>query len=189
MGIAIAEQLAKQGAQVSLVLGPTALTSTHPNVHVIKVQSAAQMYEACLAQFNDATITVMSAAVADYTPLSVANEKIKKKEDTFNIELTKTKDILKSLGAIKTDNQILVGFALESVDEKNYALKKLEAKNADIIVLNSVRDAGAGFGFDTNKVTLFYKDGNEKEFGLKTKQEVAQDIVQEIIELKNKKDA
>jgi phosphopantothenoylcysteine decarboxylase / phosphopantothenate---cysteine ligase len=186
MGIAIAEKLANEGAQVNLVLGPSALSITHPNIKLTRVQSAAQMYDACHTHFKESDITVMSAAVADYTPIAVANEKIKKKEDTFTIELTKTKDILKSLGAIKADNQLLVGFALESVDEKAYALKKLEAKNADMIVLNSVRDEGAGFGHDTNKVTIFLKDGSEKSFELKSKQEVAQDIVNQIIELKNK---
>jgi phosphopantothenoylcysteine decarboxylase/phosphopantothenate--cysteine ligase len=124
----------------------------------------------------------MSAAVADYTPTEIANEKIKKKEDVFTIALTKTKDILRHLGSIKKDHQFLVGFALENKDERKYALQKLKDKNADLIVLNSLNDIGAGFGLDTNKITIFEKNGQEHAFPVKTKNEVALDIVEKIIE-------
>jgi phosphopantothenoylcysteine decarboxylase / phosphopantothenate---cysteine ligase len=184
MGIAIAEELAKQGAEVHLVLGPTHLKAVHKNIKTISVRSANQMYEASIKIFEKATIAVMSAAVADYTPTSVASEKIKKADGTMEIELEKTKDILKTIGSLKKDNQIIIGFALESKDERAYALKKLKEKNADCIVLNSVKDEGAGFGFDTNKVTFFFRDGQEQNFELKSKTEVAADIIAAIVQLK-----
>ena len=127
----------------------------------------------------------MSAAVADYTPVTVADEKIKKNSDTFSIELKKTTDILKELGAKKNGKQLLIGFALETNNEKEYALKKLSSKNADMIILNSLNDSGAGFGYDTNKITIFDKKGNEYSFDTKTKQEVAADIVNTIIQYNN----
>jgi phosphopantothenoylcysteine decarboxylase/phosphopantothenate--cysteine ligase len=127
----------------------------------------------------------MSAAVADYTPVRRAEEKIKKQTDVLSIELKKTTDILKELGNRKTKDQLLVGFALETNNEKEYALKKLESKNADMIVLNSLNDSGAGFGYDTNKVTIFDNKGKEYNFGIKTKTQVAADIVNTIIQYKN----
>ena len=142
------------------------------------------MYDACINHFEKTDIAVMSAAVADYTPVTVADEKIKKQTDVFSVELTKTKDILKQLGEMKNDNQLLVGFALETNNEKAYALKKLQEKNADMIVLNSLNDAGAGFGYDTNKITIFDRTGKEYSFDTKTKQEVAVDIVNTIIQFK-----
>ncbi len=181
MGIAIANECARRGAKVHLVLGPTHLSANHKNITTYKVTNAQSMFEQCVALFPQCQIGIMSAAVADYTPIEVATEKIKKKTEAFAIALTKTKDILNHLGSIKNANQILVGFALESVDEKNNAKEKLKAKNADIIVLNSVRDTGAGFGHDTNKVTMFDKNGYEETFDLKTKVEVAKDIVNKII--------
>jgi len=124
----------------------------------------------------------MSAAVADYTPVAVASEKIKKTEKDLSISLIKTTDILKKLGGLKTNNQVLVGFALETNNEKEYALQKLQTKNADLIVLNSMQDAGAGFGHDTNKITIFDKTGNAYPFAVKSKKEVAKDIVNTIIQ-------
>ena len=182
MGVAIAEEMKNRGANVTLVLGPSNINVSE-NIEVIKVKSANEMYEACINHFEKTDIAVMSAAVADYTPVSTASQKIKKNENTFNIELTKTKDILKSLGEKKKNKQILVGFALETNNEKEYALKKLQTKNADMIVLNSLNDAGAGFGYDTNRITIFDKHNNEYKFDTKSKKEVAIDIVNTIIKL------
>lgn len=183
MGIAIAEELASRGAEVTLVLGPSSL-KTADHIKTIRVKSAAEMLEACITEFTNADITIMSAAVADYTPVTTAGEKIKKNTDTFSIELKKTTDILRHLGSIKKENQLLVGFALETNNEKEYALKKLHEKNADMIVLNSLNDQGAGFGHDTNKITIFDKQGNEYTFETKSKKEVAADIINTIIQYK-----
>lgn len=183
MGVALAQELYRLGADVTLILGPTQLTSNENGIKMVRVKTAEEMFKACQSNFQEADIAIMAAAVADYTPVSVATEKIKKKEDRFVIELTRTKDILKSLGEKKKHNQVLVGFALETMDEKNYALGKLKDKNADMIVLNSLSDAGAGFGGDTNKITIFDKSGKEFGFGIKSKQEVAKDIVDTIIRL------
>jgi len=183
MGLAVSRELAKRGAKVDLVLGPSALSVSYPGVKVINVQSAEEMYEACLRKFETADIAVLAAAVADFTPLSVSEEKIKKDEDKLVIELTKTKDILKTLGRKKREDQLLVGFALETTNEKEYALGKLRKKNADMIVLNSLNDEGAGFGFDTNKITIFDKYENEIAFERKPKQQVAKDIVDKIVKM------
>ncbi|WAC40421.1 bifunctional phosphopantothenoylcysteine decarboxylase/phosphopantothenate--cysteine ligase CoaBC [Pedobacter sp. SL55] len=182
MGFAIAEEMYKLGAEVTLIAGPTALKSD-TNINRIDVVSAQQMLDACLTHFNNNDITVMSAAVADYTPVVVADQKIKKKEDHFNIELKKTTDILATLGAQKTDEQILVGFALETADEENYAKEKLKKKNLDLIVLNSLNDKGAGFKTETNKITIFNKDLAKTAFEMKSKTEVAKDICTEILKL------
>lgn len=182
MGIAIATSLANQGCEVELVLGPTSLNIEHSLIKTTRVTSAEQMFNACTELFDTVDIAIMSAAVADYTPVQVANQKIKKKTDTFTIELTKTKDILKHLGTCKTEKQVLVGFALESENETDYALKKLEEKNADAIVLNSLKDEGAGFGHDTNKVTIFERKGKTTSVPLKSKKEIADILVKKIIE-------
>ena len=182
MGVAIANEFQKRGAEVTLVLGPSSI-STMPNMNVVRVQSAEEMFEACANIFDTMDIAVMNAAVADYTPAMVAEEKIKKSTDRFSIEFKKTKDILKHLGEIKKEKQLLIGFALETQDEKKYALKKLSEKNADLIVLNSLNDDGAGFGFDTNKITIFDKSGREYQFNTKSKTAVAIDIVNTIIQL------
>ncbi len=182
MGIAIAEALANEGCEIELVLGPSHLSTKHPLINITRVTSAQQMYDASIAVFDQMNLGVMSAAVADYTPLKVSESKIKKKDEEFTIQLTKTKDILKHLGSIKKENQLLVGFALENKDEKTYALKKLKEKNADAIILNSLNDEGAGFAHDTNKITIFEKNGTETPFPLKTKQQLAVDIVEKIIE-------
>lgn len=183
MGIAIAEELALRGCEVELVLGPSTLQITNPLVHVTHVRSAAHMYEACVSCFDQMDFGIMSAAVADYTPVEVSDSKIKKKEGEFNITLTKTKDILKELGSLKKESQVLIGFALENRDEKAYALKKLVEKNADAIVMNSLNDEGAGFGKDTNKISIFCKNGTEASYQVKSKQEVAKDIIDKLIEL------
>lgn len=180
MGVAIAEEMQKRGAEVTLVLGPSNI-NIQGGIKLIKVRSAEEMYQACEKAFPLSDIAIMSAAVADYTPVSVANEKIKKTENDLSVPLIKTKDILKALGDIKTQNQFLVGFALETNNEKEYALKKLKSKNADMIVLNSLQDAGAGFGHDTNKITIFDKAGTAFPFDIKSKKEVAIDIVNTII--------
>lgn len=181
MGIAIAKELHHRGADVTLVAGPLHIPFSANGISLINVISAAEMYEACQEVFDSCDLIVMSAAVADYTPARKADEKIKKKEDVFQLELTKTKDILKSLGEKKKRNQVLVGFALETGDGKDYALGKLESKNADMIVLNSLSDPGAGFGLDTNKVTIFQRGGRETVFDTKSKEAVAKDIVDIII--------
>jgi len=181
MGIAIAKELNRRGADVSLVLGPTSIDVSANGMRLIRVNSAEEMYNACHEIFGKTDLAIMSAAVADYTPVKKAAQKIKKEENNLNLELTKTKDILKSLGTIKTKNQVLVGFALETVNEKEYALQKLSEKNADMIVLNSLNDSGAGFGHDTNKITIFQRGGGELRFETKSKDDVAKDIVDVII--------
>jgi phosphopantothenoylcysteine decarboxylase/phosphopantothenate--cysteine ligase len=184
MGIALAEELAGRGAQVDLVLGPSALSTYQQGITTHRVISAAEMYKVCMEGFKQSDIAIMSAAVADYTPVEVATEKIKKSgSDSLVLELTRTKDILKALGGIKKKGQVLVGFALETRDERAYALGKLQTKNADLIVLNSAKDEGAGFGVDTNKITIFSKDGQEWSYGQKPKQQVAKDIVDQVVKL------
>jgi len=184
MGFALAETLYQLGAEVTLIAGPTSLKSGD-SIKRIDVTSAAEMLNACIAQFNRTDITVMSAAVADYTPVEVAQQKIKKKEDHFNIELKKTIDILATLGKQKSDGQLLVGFALETTDEENYAKEKLKKKNLDLIVLNSLNDKGAGFKSETNKITIFNKALEKTAFETKSKAEVAKDICAEILKLMN----
>lgn len=182
MGVAIAMELKKRGAEVTLILGPSQV-EIPGSIHVVKVRSAEQMYSACVENFEQADIAVMSAAVADYTPVNISPEKIKKQPEVFSIELKKTRDILKHLGEAKKPHQLLVGFALETNNEKEYALQKLRSKNADMIVLNSLNDSGAGFGYETNKITIFDKNEKEYRFDTKSKREVAIDIVNTIIHL------
>jgi phosphopantothenoylcysteine decarboxylase / phosphopantothenate---cysteine ligase len=182
MGFAIAEALANEGATVNLITGPTQQSTEHPLVNVKHVTSAEEMFNACTSLFPTIDITVLSAAVADYKPTVVANQKIKKKDETLTIELTKTHDIAASLGKMKHNGQVIVGFALETDQEQANALKKLESKNFDLIVLNSLNDKGAGFGHDTNKVTIIDRKQQQKTFELKNKKEVARDIVNAIIE-------
>jgi len=183
MGIALAKELVQRGAAVDLVLGPSSLTADLPGLSVHRVVSAEEMYTVCLEKFAGADIAVLSAAVADYTPVARAAEKIKKTDGTFVLELTRTKDILKTLGGMKKKGQVVVGFALETTGEREYALGKLESKNADLIVLNSLNDDGAGFGYDTNKVTIFGRGGVERVYERKSKQQVAADIVDQIEKL------
>lgn len=185
MGIAIAEALADAGANVQLVLGPTSHQTAHTGVTTIRVQTAQEMFDQVTVRYPNAAIVVAAAAVADYRPANVADKKIKKGEAQLHIDLEKTPDILRSLGDQKGPQQLLIGFSLETNNEKEYALKKLREKHLDMIVMNSLADAGAGFNYDTNKVTLFDKNGKETSFPLKSKQAVAQDIVSAIIELQH----
>jgi phosphopantothenoylcysteine decarboxylase/phosphopantothenate--cysteine ligase len=184
MGVAIAEEFLMRGATVTLVLGPSNITMDE-RINILKVKTAAELESVCMDESKNATIIVMAAAVADYTPQNVSLEKIKKKDELFQITLKKTTDILKRLGEAKPNSQILVGFALETNNEKENALQKLKQKNADMIVLNSLKEEGAGFGVNTNKITIFDKKGNEYKFDKKTKKEVAWDIVNTIIQYKN----
>ena len=180
MGFALAEELAREGAEVKLVTGPTQQHTQHPGIVVKRVTTAKEMLEACTDYFQEADITILSAAVADYRPAEEAKQKIKKKDESLTLTLTKTDDIAATLGKRKHNGQIIVGFALETEEEETNALKKLQSKNFDLIVLNSLNDEGAGFGHDTNKITIM--DGNTKStFPLKTKKEAAADIVREII--------
>lgn len=183
MGFAIAEAFAAKGAQVTLVTGPSSLTHKSKNIKRIDVTSAEQMYEATIQHFAKTHIAIMSAAVADYTPEKVSINKIKKSGDSLQLKLKKTRDILKELGVLKSKKQILVGFALETDNEEANALKKLKEKNLDFIVLNSLKNLGAGFGYDTNQIKVLHKNGMQIDFGLKPKQEVAKDIVDQVIQL------
>jgi len=183
MGIAIAKELMRRGADVTLVLGPVQQNIALDSITVIHVRTAEQMHDASIGVFEKTDLAIMAAAVADYTPLITANEKIKKTGEELVVELKKTKDILKNLGEKKKKHQVLVGFALETSNEKENALKKLEQKNADMIVLNSLNEEGAGFGFDTNKITIFDKGGKEFNFETKSKNEVAKDIIDTITSL------
>jgi phosphopantothenoylcysteine decarboxylase/phosphopantothenate--cysteine ligase len=182
MGLAIANELYSRGAEVTLIAGPTNIDPVN-GMHVIKVNTAREMYNACTKAFENADIAVMAAAVADYTPAKTEKQKIKKTEKKISLELVQTPDILKTLGRQKKNKQVLVGFALETTNEKKNALEKLKSKNADLIVLNSLNDKDAGFGTDTNKITIFEKGGKEFQFETRPKQEVAKDIVNTIIQL------
>lgn len=181
MGYALAKQLADLGAKVTLISGPTALEAPK-NADRIQITSAKEMYEAVVQHFSQSDIIVMSAAVADYTPIEVATQKIKKKEEQFSIPLKKTTDILASIGSQKTESQLLVGFALETNNEVEHAKDKLARKNLDFIVLNSMQDKGAGFAADTNKITVIDRYQHIQEYALKSKEEVAKDICQLIIQ-------
>jgi phosphopantothenoylcysteine decarboxylase / phosphopantothenate---cysteine ligase len=182
MGFAIAEELALQGADVNLVSGPTALTLNNSSVKLKHVTSAEEMFQECVALFPSMDISVLSAAVADFRPASKADQKIKKNDSELTIELLKTKDIAAELGKMKTPQQFTVGFALETENEMDNAQMKLVSKNFDLIVLNSLNDNGAGFGHDTNQVTLIDRKNGSRKYNLKSKKEVARDIVNSIIE-------
>ena len=183
MGVAIAEEAAALGAEVELICGPTSITIDIVGVTVVNVTSAQEMYDACVKRYATADVAIMAAAVADYRPKNVADKKIKKENQTNNlvIELEKTPDILKSLGEQK-QHQLLVGFALETDNEEANAKLKMEKKNLDFIVLNSLRDKGAGFSTDTNRITILDKHNNILNFELKSKQKVALDILHKVIE-------
>lgn len=182
MGFAVAEELARRGANVILVAGPTHLSAKHGNIKRIDVESAQQMYEACTDAFSQCHAAILSAAVADYRPAVVADHKIKKTADTetLDIHLVQNPDILATLGKMKSGRQLLIGFALETDNELENAKSKLARKNLDMIVLNSLKDAGAGFGHDTNKVTIITADGTVTEGSLKSKADVAKDIVDRV---------
>ncbi|MGV7107929.1 bifunctional phosphopantothenoylcysteine decarboxylase/phosphopantothenate--cysteine ligase CoaBC [Flavobacterium sp. U410] len=184
MGFDIAQKAAEQGAEVILVTGPTHLQLKNSQVQIVRVQSAQEMYESCHRYFDEVDAAIAAAAVADYRPKIVADQKIKKNDATFTIELEKTKDILASLGE-KKKNQFLVGFALETENEIEHAKLKIQKKNLDLIVLNSLNDSGAGFGHPTNKVTFINSMLEIEPMELKSKEEVAQDIINKIIERKH----
>ena len=183
MGYALAEAFAEKGANVILISGPTNLKAVHSNIQTISVIAAAEMFSAVQSQFEKTQIFVMAAAVADYTPTIKSKEKIKKSSDEMNVELTKTIDILKYIGEHKSIDQISVGFALETENELSNAQSKLKSKNADLIILNSLKDEGAGFNGDQNKVTMLDKHGIVEEYDLKPKNKVAEDILQKITQL------
>ncbi len=180
MGFALAEALYEKGADVTIISGPVHQTKKYKGIKIIQVATAKEMYEACLKLHNNTNIEVMAAAVADYKPTEVSQQKIKKDKANFTLSLEKTNDILAELGRQKT-NQFLVGFALETNNEHEYAKQKLQKKNADMIVLNSLQDTNAGFGYDTNKVSVFCADNTEFELQLADKKEIAQQIVELII--------
>lgn len=181
MGYAIANELASCGAKVTLVSGPVDIKNINPEIKIIQVQTASQMHKQCLRIFPESDGAVMCAAVADFTPESYSEVKLKRGKDDLIIPLKPTSDIAGDLGKIKTSKQILVGFALETNDELANAYSKLQRKNLNFIVLNSMQDAGAGFGVDTNKITIIDKDNNQTFFELKSKTEVAKDIVAQIM--------
>lgn len=180
MGFALAQVLAEQGANVTLVAGPTLLATPHANIRRFDVKTAAEMFDACTQNADNKQLVIMAAAVADYTPVTMAPEKIKKKEENWTIPVTKTKDILLHLGQNKPEDQCLVGFALETENELENAQKKLQNKNADFIVLNSMKNKGAGFNTPTNLVTILSKEGVVMNGELKSKLEVAADITDTI---------
>ena len=182
MGFALAEECAARGAEVTLVAGPVQMKASHPTIHRIDVESCAEMYEATTAAFTEANAAILCAAVADFTPETTADTKIKRAGDDLVLRLKPTHDIAAALGRMKQPHQHLVGFALETNDETAHAQDKLRRKNLDFIVLNSLRDAGAGFRHDTNKVTII-SDSDIKEYPLKSKAEVAKDIVDELIRI------
>jgi phosphopantothenoylcysteine decarboxylase/phosphopantothenate--cysteine ligase len=183
MGYAIAEELAARGARVQLVSGPVSVTIQNPGVQLISVESATEMYNECIQRFPRCNGAVMSAAVADFAPVSPESLKTKRGNTNWNIELQPTRDIAEALGKMKSDKQLLAGFALETNDELENAQRKLQKKNLDFIVLNSLNDAGAGFRVDTNKITIIDKNNNQQTFELKSKKEVAADIVEKIISM------
>jgi len=182
MGFALADEMAKLGAEVTLIAGPTAQKADQI-LKRIDVVSAQEMFDACTVAFAETDITVMCAAVADYRPKQVATQKIKKQDSGLFLELEKTTDILAFLGAAKKSHQVLVGFALETNDEENYAKGKLEKKNLDLVVLNSLNDKGAGFKSDTNKITIFNKALERTIFEMKSKTAVAKDICTAILKI------
>jgi len=177
MGFALAEECANRGALVSLISGPVNVKTTHPNIHLIPVVSAQEMCEESLKEFEQCDVAILCAAVADFTPKTKSDQKIKREKDNLTIELTPTQDIAAHLGKHKKDNQVLVGFALETENESANATKKLERKNLDFIVLNSLQNKGAGFQVDTNQITIIDKSGKRTDFPLKSKKEVANDII------------
>ena len=179
MGFEIAREAARLGAEVVLVSGPTSLQNPDPGIQLIRVESAEQMYEAVMLHFQEVDVVIAAAAVSDYRPKVTASQKIKKSEQALNLELEPNRDILASLGAIKK-GQLLIGFALETENEEENARKKILKKNLDFIVLNSLNDKGAGFKADTNKICIIFKDGRKKDFELKSKKEVAEDIIEEL---------
>lgn len=182
MGFALAEECARRGADVTLIAGPVQQETNHPNINRIDVETAAEMYNEAVTYYPDSHAGILCAAVADFTPEEVADHKMKREGDDLILRLKPTHDIAAALGAMKQDGQVLVGFALETDNEENNAIRKLEKKNLDFIVLNSLRDSGAGFRHDTNKIMIIDRQGFE-EYELKSKKDVAADIVNRLAEL------
>ena len=182
MGFALAEECAARGAEVTLIAGPVQIKTVHPNIHRIDVESAKEMYEASVVNYPFSDAGILCAAVADFTPELVADKKIKRKGDELTVVLKPTHDIAASLGEMKRDDQLLAGFALETNDELQNAQSKLERKNFDFIVLNSLNDEGAGFRHDTNKISIIDKNG-KTDYPLKSKSEVATDIIDRLVQL------
>lgn len=180
MGFALAESCARQGAKVILVAGPVKLRTQHANITRVDVDSADEMYRAVMKQFDEMDGAILCAAVADFTPINMHKSKIKREKDNLSLDLKPTKDIAASVGEIKRGDQFVVGFALESDNEEQNALAKMERKNFDFIVLNSLQDHHSGFGFDTNRVAIIHRSGLKKQYELKSKLDVADDIVNEI---------
>ena len=180
MGFALAEVCAQQGAEVCLIAGPVQLETKHQNIERIDVESAEEMYSAVMSRFYGMDGAILCAAVADFTALDVAPEKLKREKDNLVLGLQPTRDIAAAVGEMKLESQFLIGFALETNNEEANAASKMERKNFDFIVLNSLQDAQAGFGYDTNKISILFRSGDKKEFELKNKTSVAQDIVSEI---------
>lgn len=184
MGFALAEECAERGAEVILIAGPVSLKTSHRNIQRIDVESAEQMYEAATKEFADTDAAILCAAVADYRPKKQADNKIKRAEGSnLTLELIPNKDIAASLGKVKKEGQILIGFALETNNEEQNALAKIQKKNLDFIVLNSLNDNGAGFQYDTNKIAILNKSGKRTNFDLKNKKDVAKDIINNTLEL------
>lgn len=179
MGFAIAIEAAQRGAEVILIAGPVHLSISHPHITRINVRSAQEMLDACLQHFPNSDAAILSAAVADFTPMHKSAQKIKEKDTAITITLKPNPDIAKTLGKIK-QQQILVGFALETHNELQYAREKMLKKNFNFIILNSLQDSGAGFGYDTNKITIIDTEGTVDAFDLKTKHEVASDIINKL---------
>ena len=180
MGYALAEVCAKQGADVCLISGPVQLKTVHPNIERFNVESANDMYVAVMDRFYGMDGAILCAAVADFTPVEEAQSKLKREKENLILELKPTQDIAASVGNMKTDSQFLVGFALETNNEEANAIGKIASKNLDFIVLNSLNDKEAGFGYDTNKISIIHRSGSKHEFELKSKNDVAEDIVAEI---------
>lgn len=185
MGVAIAEEFVSRGSEVTLILGPDSVLPLDERIRIERITSADEMLTACESYFPKSDVTVLAAAVADYKPAVVSTEKIKKDSDRMTIELIRTPDIAATLGSKKRDNQILVGFALETADGETNAIEKMHKKNMDMIVLNNPKDKGAAFGHDTNKVTFLYPDNKRQYFELKSKKDVASDIVDAIHHIRN----
>ena len=186
MGYAIAEQFLQQGAEVFLVSGPVCIQLEHPRVKLVNVNSASEMYLACCQFFEQVDVAVFAAAVADYRPSTVAEQKIKKDKSSFTIKMVKNIDIAYEFGRVKTIRQLSIGFALETNDELSHAIGKLNKKNFDMVILNSMNDTNATFGYETNKVTIIKNDFTQIDYPLKNKKEVAKDIVNQISILVNK---
>ena len=180
MGYAIAEQFLHHGAEVVLVSGPVSIRLEHSRLKLVKVNSASEMYLACCRFFEEVDIAVFAAAVADYRPAKIAEQKIKKDDPSFAIKMIKNVDIAQEFGKVKTTRQLSVGFALETNDELSHALGKLKKKNFDMVVLNSMNDANSTFGYDTNKITVVKNDFTQTDYPLKNKTDVAKDIVKEV---------